>query len=56
MLSECEGEGKPETVPLGAIEALDKSEEKLLGYFRRANDADRQFMLQVGRKLAKSAV
>jgi transcriptional regulator with XRE-family HTH domain len=48
-----EGEGKPEPVPVGAMEALDKSEEKLLGFFRRANEADRQFMLQVGRKLAK---
>src|ERR1019366_7297808 len=46
-----EGEGKPEPVPVGAMEALDKSEEKLLGFFRRANEADRQFMLQVGRKL-----
>jgi transcriptional regulator with XRE-family HTH domain len=48
-----EGEGKPEAVPMGAIEALDKGEEKLLGFFRRANEADRRLMLQVGRKLAK---
>ena len=48
-----EGEGKPEAVPTGTVEALDKSEEKLLGFFRRANEADREFMLQVGRKLAK---
>jgi hypothetical protein len=38
---------------MGAIEALDKGEEKLLGFFRRANEADRRLMLQVGRKLAK---
>jgi hypothetical protein len=48
-----EGEGTPEAVPMGAIEASDKSEEKLVGYFRRANEADRKFMLDVGRKLAK---
>src|ERR1035441_568322 len=41
-----EGEGKPEPVPVGAMEALDKSEEKLLGFFRRANEAGRQFMGQ----------
>ena len=48
-----EGEGKPHAVPMGATEALDKGEEKLLGYFRRAIEADRQFMLDVGRKLAQ---
>ena len=50
-----EGDGKAEAVPMGAIEALDKSEEKLLGFYRRANEADRQFMLDVGRKVAKIA-
>ena len=50
-----EGDEKPEAVLTGAIEALDKSEEKLLGFFRRANEADGQFMLQVGRKLANRA-
>jgi transcriptional regulator with XRE-family HTH domain len=48
-----EGEGKPEPLATGTMEALDKSEEKLLGFFRRANEADRRLMLQVGRKLAK---
>jgi transcriptional regulator with XRE-family HTH domain len=48
-----EGEGKPEPLATGTMEALDKSEEKLLGFFRRANEADRKFMLDVGRKLAK---
>ena len=47
-----QAEGTPEAVPTGTIEALDKSEEKLLGFFRRANDADKKFMLDVGRKLA----
>jgi transcriptional regulator with XRE-family HTH domain len=50
-----DGDGKPEPVPAGATEPPDKSEEKLLGFFRRANEADRQFMLQVGRKLANRA-
>jgi transcriptional regulator with XRE-family HTH domain len=48
-----EGDGNPEAALTGAIDALDKSEVRLLGFFRRANEADRQFMLQVGRKLAK---
>ena len=48
-----QGERNPEPARVGAIEALDKSEEKLLGFFRRANEANRQFMLEVGRKLAK---
>src|ERR1035441_8568296 len=34
-----EGEGKPKPVPVAATEAMDKREEKLLGFFRRADEA-----------------
>jgi transcriptional regulator with XRE-family HTH domain len=47
-----EGEGKPEPVPVGAREGLDRREGELLGFFRRVNEPDRKFMLDVGRKLA----
>jgi len=50
-----EGEGKPEPVPTGTMEDLDGRERKLLGFFRRVNEADRQFMLDVGRQMAKKA-
>src|ERR1035441_10246095 len=48
-----EGEGKPEPVPVGATDALDKREGELLGLYRRAKEADRQLILQVARKMAK---
>ena len=48
-----EGEGKPEPVPVGATDALDKREGELLGLYRRAKVADRQLILQVARKMAK---
>ena len=47
-----EGEGKPEPIPLGAREALDKREWELVGLFRQVNEADRQLMLHIARKLA----
>jgi transcriptional regulator with XRE-family HTH domain len=48
-----EGEGKPEPVPAGAMEALDRRERELLGLFRRAEGADRKFVLDVARRMAK---
>jgi len=48
-----EGEGKPEPVPTEEMEGLDRREMELVGFYRRANEADRKFMLDVGRKLAK---
>src|SRR5208337_78517 len=48
-----EGEGMPESVPTGAMESLDVSEVELLGFFRQVKEADRKFMLDVGRVLAK---
>ena len=50
-----EGEGKPEAVPTGTVEALDRSEGKLLGFFRRAGRADKKFILDVGYRVAKKA-
>jgi transcriptional regulator with XRE-family HTH domain len=48
-----EGEGKPEPVPVAAGEALDKREGKLLGFYRRADEVDKQLMLDIARKMAK---
>ena len=48
-----EGEGKPEPVPAGAMEALDRRERELLGLFRRAEGADRKFVLDVARRMAE---
>jgi transcriptional regulator with XRE-family HTH domain len=50
-----EGEGKPKPVPVGTREAMDKREEKLLGFFRRADEAERRLMLDIAREMAKSA-
>jgi transcriptional regulator with XRE-family HTH domain len=50
-----EGEGNPKPVPVGAREAMDKREEKLLGFFRRADEAERRLMLDIAREMAKSA-
>jgi transcriptional regulator with XRE-family HTH domain len=47
-----EGEGNPEPVSKGTTEALDIGEMELVGFYRRASEVDRKFMLQVGRKLA----
>jgi transcriptional regulator with XRE-family HTH domain len=50
-----EGEGKPEPAPAGAGEALDRSEDKLLGFFRRADQADKKLLLDIAAKMAKKA-
>ena len=50
-----EGEGKPEPVPAGARGALDNREWELVGLFRRADEAERRLMLDIARKMAKSA-
>jgi len=50
-----EGEGKPEPVPAGAMEALDRRERELLGLFRQVNEADRQIIIHVARKMAEKA-
>ena len=47
------GEGKPETVPANAIKPPVGREEKLLGFFRRADEADKQLMLDIACKLAR---
>jgi transcriptional regulator with XRE-family HTH domain len=46
------GEGKPEAVIVGSGEAMDKSEEELLGFFRQAHRAEKRLILQVARELA----
>jgi len=48
-----ESEGKPEPAPAGGMEALDRTERELLALFRQVNEADRQLMLHVARKMAK---
>jgi len=48
-----EGKREPESIPLGAMETLDSREGDLLAYFRKVKEADREFMLEVGRRLAK---
>jgi transcriptional regulator with XRE-family HTH domain len=48
-----EGDGRPEPGPTGAMEVLDKRERQLLVLFRQADEADRQLMLHVARKVAK---
>jgi len=48
-----EGEGKPEPVPVGAREGLDRRERELVGLFRQADESERRLMLQVARKMAK---
>jgi transcriptional regulator with XRE-family HTH domain len=48
-----EGQAKPERVSAGTMAELDERERKLVTFFRRADEADRQFILDVGRKLAK---
>lgn len=48
-----QGDRYPEPARVGAREAMDKREKKLLGLFRRADEAERRLMIQVGRELAK---
>jgi transcriptional regulator with XRE-family HTH domain len=48
-----EGDGRPEPAPTGTMEAMDKTERQLLAFFRQADEADRQLMLDVARKMAK---
>jgi len=48
-----EGQGMPEPAPAGAMEALDRKERELLALFRQVNEADRQLMLHVARKMSK---
>jgi transcriptional regulator with XRE-family HTH domain len=50
-----EGEGKPELVPVGAREGLGRRERELVGLFRQADEAERQLLLHVARKMAKKA-
>ena len=50
-----EGEGVPEPVSADAMEPLDRSERELLALYRQVDEADRKFMLDVGRKMVKRA-
>jgi len=50
------GEGKPEPVPVGAKEGLDRRERELVGLFRQADESERQLMLQVAREMARKRV
>ena len=50
-----EGEGMAESVSVGEMEPLDKGERELLALYRQVDEADRRFMLDVGRKMAKRA-
>ena len=46
-----EGDGRSEPVPTGALEVLDSRERQLLALFRQADEADKQVMLHVARKM-----
>jgi transcriptional regulator with XRE-family HTH domain len=48
-----EGDGRPEPGPTSTMEARDKRERQLLAFFRQADEADRQLMLDLARKMAK---
>lgn len=50
-----EGERTPEPLSAGSMEPLDGSEKKLLALYRQVDEADRRFMLDVGRQMAKRA-
>jgi transcriptional regulator with XRE-family HTH domain len=50
-----EGEGKPEPVPPGAMEPLDRREGELLGFFQRVDEADKQRMLDITCKMTRNA-
>ena len=49
------GEGKPEPVLTGSMEAQDGRESELLRFFRKADESDRQIMADIARKMAKRA-
>jgi hypothetical protein len=46
---------EPLSVSVGEMEPLDRSERELLALYRQVNEADRKFMLDVGRQMAKRA-
>jgi transcriptional regulator with XRE-family HTH domain len=50
-----EGGGNPEPVPVGAREALDRREGELLGFFRWADEADKQLMLDIACTMSQKA-
>jgi transcriptional regulator with XRE-family HTH domain len=50
-----EGKGMPEPLSAGSMEPLDRSERELLALYRQVDEADRRFMLDVGRQMAKRA-
>lgn len=50
-----EGDGMPEPISMGEMEPLDRSERELLALYRQVDEADRKFMLDVGRQMAKKA-
>jgi transcriptional regulator with XRE-family HTH domain len=50
-----EGEGRPEPISVSEMEPLDRSERELLALYRQVDEADRKFMLDVGRQMARKA-
>ena len=50
-----EGKGMPKPLSMGEMKPLDKGERELLALYRQVNEADRKFMLDVGRQMAKKA-
>ena len=48
-----EGEGKPEPAVPGITEPVDGSDKKLLALLRDVNEADRELVLAVARKMAQ---
>ena len=48
-----DGGGRPQPAPSGTMVVLDKRERQLLALFRQADEADRQLVLHVARKVAK---
>ncbi len=51
-----EGDGRPEPVPTGGMETLDRRERELLALFRQASKADTQLIIHVARRIAEKAV
>ena len=50
-----EGDEKPESLPAGVTEDLDMKDRKLILLLRNMNEADRNLILDMARKMAKTS-